>query len=536
MEQVNRVVIVGGGISGLTAATSLARRGVKVLLIEKNDACGGLVNSFRRDGFLFDGGVRALENAGMLKPMLEELEIDIPLYGSMVSVGVEDEIIHVETQESVNDYEALLKRLYPQSHEDVVRVVDVIRKFDEYMKVLFGNDSPFFKDAARDRRYYFTTFISWIFRFIAAGIAVLRMRIPVEDFLNRILTNRSLNDIISQHFFKGTPAFFAMSYFSLYTDYFYPKGGVGQIPEKLEETLIDLRAEVLRNTDVVRVDLHRKCVTDQNGTDYGYRTLIWAADLKQLYRIVVDDGLAARSLSSIRKERARVLAARGAESVFSVFMGIDQAPQVFKEISGPHFFYTPSRSGLGDVQRGELKSMLENWNAVSRERVLSWLDRFCELNTYEISIPVLSDPEAAPEGKTSLIASLLLDYELVRKIRDDGWYDQFEAAVEEKIVAVLADSIYPSLAEKLLFRFSASPLTIERQVRSSEGAIVGWSFEQSVPIDSSILNMKNSVRTAFPDVMKVGQWAASPAGIPTCILTAKLAADLVYKEQSRAGR
>ena len=69
MGETDRVVIVGGGISGLTTATSLARRGVKVLLIEKNDVCGGLVNSFRRDGFLFDGGVRALENAGMVKKM-----------------------------------------------------------------------------------------------------------------------------------------------------------------------------------------------------------------------------------------------------------------------------------------------------------------------------------------------------------------------------------------------------------------------------------------------------------------------------------
>ena len=51
-----------------------------VLLIEKNEKTGGLVNSFTRDGFLFDGGVRAVENAGMIKPMLEELEIDLPLY------------------------------------------------------------------------------------------------------------------------------------------------------------------------------------------------------------------------------------------------------------------------------------------------------------------------------------------------------------------------------------------------------------------------------------------------------------------------
>ena len=176
-------IIVGAGISGLSTATSLANRGAEVLLIEKNEKTGGLVNSFTRDGFIFDGGVRAVENAGMIKPMLEELDIDLPLYKSKVSVGVEDEVINVETEENVNDYEQMLKKLYPESTDDVEQVISVIKKFDKYMKVLFGTDSPFFKDSKRDRYYYFTTFIPWVFRLISTGIAILKMKMPVEKLL-----------------------------------------------------------------------------------------------------------------------------------------------------------------------------------------------------------------------------------------------------------------------------------------------------------------------------------------------------------------
>ena len=122
-----KVIVVGGGISGLTTATSLAKRGVQVLLIERNDICGGLVNSFTRDGFLFDGGVRAIENAGMVKPMLDELDIDLTLFRSKISLGVENEVIHVETEESVHDYEELLKRIYPESIEDVEKVISLIK-------------------------------------------------------------------------------------------------------------------------------------------------------------------------------------------------------------------------------------------------------------------------------------------------------------------------------------------------------------------------------------------------------------------------
>lgn len=238
MKNNKKIIIAGGGISGLVTAASLAKRGAKILLIEKNEKTGGLVNTFIKDGFLFDGGVRAVENAGMIKPMLEELEIDLPLFKSDVSVGVENYVIGAERKESVDDYEIMLKKLYPESEKEVERVINVIRKYDKYMNVLFGNDSPFFKDAKRDRLYWFTTFIVWIFRLIATTIAVLRMRMPVEDFLHRIIKNESLIDIIDQHFFRGTPAFFAMSYFSLSTDYYYPEGGVGKIPEKLEEKII----------------------------------------------------------------------------------------------------------------------------------------------------------------------------------------------------------------------------------------------------------------------------------------------------------
>ena len=59
-------IIVGGGMAGLTSAAYLSRAGQKVLLIEKNAECGGLVNSFMRDGFQFDAGVRALEDAGII--------------------------------------------------------------------------------------------------------------------------------------------------------------------------------------------------------------------------------------------------------------------------------------------------------------------------------------------------------------------------------------------------------------------------------------------------------------------------------------
>ena len=94
-------IVVGGGIAGLTSAAYLSRSGEKVLLIEKNSECGGLVNTFKRDGFCFDAGVRALEDAGIIFPMLKDLGIHLDVVKSEVSLGIENEILHIEDLSSL---------------------------------------------------------------------------------------------------------------------------------------------------------------------------------------------------------------------------------------------------------------------------------------------------------------------------------------------------------------------------------------------------------------------------------------------------
>ena len=48
------VIIIGGGLSGLTAASLLAKRGLKVAVVEKSDDPGGSCGVFKRGGATFD--------------------------------------------------------------------------------------------------------------------------------------------------------------------------------------------------------------------------------------------------------------------------------------------------------------------------------------------------------------------------------------------------------------------------------------------------------------------------------------------------
>ena len=56
----HEVVVVGGGIGGLTAAALLAARGVNVCLLEKESRGGGCAVTFERFGYTFEAGRVAL--------------------------------------------------------------------------------------------------------------------------------------------------------------------------------------------------------------------------------------------------------------------------------------------------------------------------------------------------------------------------------------------------------------------------------------------------------------------------------------------
>ena len=82
------VAIVGGGLAGLTCGAYLSKQGYHVVLCEQGSKVGGLVNTFDYKGFKLDGGIRAIENSGIIFPMLKELGIDIPFSKNVVSLVV----------------------------------------------------------------------------------------------------------------------------------------------------------------------------------------------------------------------------------------------------------------------------------------------------------------------------------------------------------------------------------------------------------------------------------------------------------------
>ena len=517
------MVVVGSGIAGLTAAAYLTRAGMDTLLLEKEAYCGGLINSFKRGEFVYDGGIRATENAGVLFPMLKQLGLDVEFVKNHVTLGIEDQVIRIQSAENLQEYQDLLTRFYPESASEIELITAEIKKIMRYMDVQYAIDNPAFLDPIADREYFIKKIVPWMFKYALTYRKLEALNVPVLDYLKKFTQNQSLLDIICQHFFIETPASFALSYLSLYLDYYYPKGGTGTLVKKTVELIKNQGGIILNNTQIVAVNPQQKTLIDSQEKEYTYDQLIWAADLNSLYKCIDPETLpTGKEKTAVRKRQTSLKNKIGNDSVFTLYLAVDLDPAYFLEIATEHFFYTPSR--VGETAAGTLP--LSKDQATIEE----WLASFFKLTTYEIAIPVLRDKNLAPPGQSGLIISVLFDYHLTKHIQEQGWYSEFKVLIEELMIQNLNDTIYPGIRGAIIHQFSASPLTMERYTANTHGAITGWSFTNDpMPAEYRLPKIFSATKTPIEGISQAGQWTYSPSGLPISILTGKLASDRAIK-------
>ncbi|MEA4981796.1 MAG: NAD(P)/FAD-dependent oxidoreductase [Paludibacter sp.] len=529
-------VVVGGGIAGLTAAAYLAKAGQSVALFERQSKTGGLVQTFQRNKVYFDGGLRSIENSGIVFPMLKQLGIEIDFLKSNISVGIADSVLILKDKSSLYEYGSFLKSHFPENGKDIEAIIKEIRKIMGYMDVLYGIDNPIFLDIKKDYRYFMTTVFPWMFKFLFTIGKISELDEPVETYMKRFTKNQALIDLIIQHFFQHTPASFALSYFSLYLDYHYPKGGTATLIEQMTAYVVQHGGDVKTGVTIESLHPEQKYVVDSNGGRTDYTNLIWTGDQKLLYNSIPIEKLKNRKLiDKITEKRSYIRDLKGGDSVYTAYLTVDEDKEYFANICTGHFFYTPDKTGLSSLSKDDMEQFvnqqeIQNEDTALKNKVKQYLSKYFRLNTFEIAIPVLRDADLSPTGKVGLVVSLLFDYRLAKKIDEFGWTEEIRDYLEHLTIEILDQSIFPGIKEKVTAKFSSTPLTIEKLTGNTDGGITGWAHTNPyLPVVNKMSKVARSVDTILPSVYQAGQWVYSPSGLPVSILTGKLAADKCKK-------
>ena len=520
MNETFDVLVVGGGAAGLTAAAYCAKAGYSTLVCERWEKTGGLVDTFQYRDFSFDAGIRALEDSGVITPMLRSLGLSIEFVKNPVTIGVKDRAVRLNGEESLSEYADLYKSIFPQESAAIDAIIAEVVKVMRYMDVLYGIENPLFlEEELKDPRYLAKTLLPWLLKYSVNIKKAGKLDQPVQQYLLKFTQNQQLIDMICQHFFADTPTFFALSYFGLYLDYRYPVGGTVQLPRQLAGYLTSHGGEIRTKHEAVKIDVAAHKVVFANGEKIGYRQLIWAADQTAYYRALGEDlpkGIAAK------KELAQK--SHGIDSILTLFIGSNFTPDEAQAAVGAHAFYTPVTSGL---------SSLPSWRESASggiDALKRWVVEYLEKTTFEISVPALRDASLAPEGKTGLIVSTLFDYDLTKHFSDAGEYQTLKDLAQETMLRVLGESILHGLPERVEFALCSTPMTIERETGARHGAITGWAhYNHPIPTVHEFGSIAKSTETGIPDVHQCGMWTFSPAGLPVSIITGKLAADQAVK-------
>ncbi|MFN9959354.1 MAG: FAD-dependent oxidoreductase, partial [bacterium] len=66
-----KIVVIGSGFGGLTAAIRLQAKGYDVEIVEKRDKPGGRAYVYEQDGFVFDGGPTIITAPWLIHDLFE---------------------------------------------------------------------------------------------------------------------------------------------------------------------------------------------------------------------------------------------------------------------------------------------------------------------------------------------------------------------------------------------------------------------------------------------------------------------------------
>jgi len=252
------VVVVGGGIGGLTVAALLAARGVDVCLLERESRVGGCASSFDKFGYSFEGGYglyASWQPNEIHDRVFSELPVDPPEVrllepGYVVRLPDKSEISLTAGTETFEDN---LRRVFPECADKAISFYRKLAPLSAALQRVLQR-MPDFLTASRSRQTY--TLLSE--GRIGAQILSLSKHTTLQHLEGVSMRFRRFVDVQLQALAQAGTAEVAYLYAALALSaprggLFGIRGGSSALADKLADSINQSGGRIRLNTPVLRL-------------------------------------------------------------------------------------------------------------------------------------------------------------------------------------------------------------------------------------------------------------------------------------------
>jgi phytoene desaturase len=246
------VLIIGSGISSLSAASCLAEKGYKVTILEKHDQPGGRIRMVQEKGFKFDLGPSWYWMPDVFERFFNKFGKTTADFYDLIRLDPSYQVIFEEdkTLQISADFKEI-KKMFESEEQGAAKSLDV-----------FMDDAQFKYEQSMDRlvrkpSLSFMEFAEWS---VIKNVFKIDLFSPISKGINKLFKNKALKQLLEfPVLFLGAkpteiPALYSlMNYADFKLGTWYPKGGMVQISRGFTKLAEGLGANILLNKDVAEI-------------------------------------------------------------------------------------------------------------------------------------------------------------------------------------------------------------------------------------------------------------------------------------------
>ncbi len=492
-----KVVIIGGGIAGLTAGIFARKNGFDSVILEKHHTLGGECTGWDREGYHIDGCIHWLVGTKEGTP-INELWKTVGALGEDIKIHHHESFLTYEHEDGqqvhlyrdLDRLKASWLEISPEDEETIDEFCNTIEKLQSF-EIPVGKPMDMMNPIEK---------IKLMLSMKDAGAVLQKFgKVGLTDYAKNF-KHPALKGALETFLPDGYSAsmvFFALAGFTK-GQASVPGGGSKALAMRMKERYLSLGGKTEPNCEVLELEIEDKQVKKvvcSNGKVFTADYFIAAIDANFFYE--------------------------------KLLQGKYPDPQFQKRFENPDDYPVPSelRVSIGyegiphDIPR-TLRFPLAAPFEVNGQKI----DRL-QMTNYNY------EPQFAPEGKTLLSVTINQfndDYDAWDKLyKNKESYREEKKRIGKEIVKAIALR-FPEMEGKLKVLDVATPKTFERYCNSYRGGIIAF----APTLKSKSLDHPGKVKE-INNLQLSGQWLQGTGGLPTALITGKASIMRLCKKEKR---